>query len=141
MKYPTTENIVRAVCSQLNAVADQLYSKDIQAMVPVTPTDVLSEPGKYRVHSDVRTISAIIMRKHVILPFSYDDGRAPTYVDIGTQLKTNKGGGLRIRMVTMCELMRENPVYRSVYVGAVKELIGEGHELHKTERIETSPCP
>ena len=141
MSYPTTENIVRAVCAQLNAVADQLYSKDIQEMIPVSPTDILSEPGKYRVHSDVRTISAIIMRKHVLLPFSFDETKSPTYRYIGASLKTHKSGGLVMRMVTMCELMRENPVYRSVYVGAVKELITEGHELHKTERIETSPCP
>jgi len=141
MSYPTTEQIVRAVCAQLNAVADKLYSKEIQAMVPVTATDILSEPGKYRLHSDVRSITAIIMRKHVLLPFSFDETKAPTYQYIGTQLKANKSSGLRWRMITMCEMMRQNPVYRGVYVGAIRSLTSEGIELHRTEGIETAaPC-
>lgn len=141
MGYPTTDQIVRAVCAQINAVADRIYSRDIQAMIPVSASDILSEPGKYRVHSDVRSIAAIIMRKHVLLPFSFDEMKAPTYEYIGSQLKTNKSSGLRWRMVTMCEVMRQNPVYRGVYVGAIRSLIAEGVDLHRTEGIETAaPC-
>ena len=141
MQAPTTKQIVRAVCAQLNAVASDLYSEYIRETMPISADDVLAEASDYRTHVDARSISAIIMRKHVMLPFSFEEKRAPTYVHMARELGLKPGGKMVHRLVKMCHQMREVPAYRRAYVGAVRALIAEGAELHNTTNVETTvPC-
>lgn len=141
MPQDTTNKIVRAVCAELNAVSEDLYSSHIRQTMPLIASDVLAEPSAYRTHADARAIAAIIMRKHILLPFSFDEQRAPTYVHIARELGLVPGGKMVERLIGMCEQMRRKPAYRKAYVGAVRSLIASGMTLHNTANVETTvPC-
>lgn len=140
-EHPTIKTVVDAVCAELNAASASLYEGSSMKIIPVSATDILAEPGKYRPHSDARVLSAIILRKHVRIPYSFDDLRAPTYETLFRGLNTARGGALRLRMVTMCELMREKPIYRGCYVRAVRRIESQGFKMWNTENIDTAaPC-
>ena len=141
-EHPTISAVMEAVCSEINSASPSLYNEEIRKTIPMTAEDVLMEPSKYRTHSDARVIAAIIMRKHVRLPFSFDELRCPTYSYLKQHLKTGGSGhGLPHRMVVMCEVMREKPAYRGCYVRAVRSLQAQGFALWMTDNIETTaPC-
>lgn len=142
MEAPTPQEVVKAVCASLNKVGETIYQGSARCLkcLPVSAADILLEPTKYRIHSDVRVVAAIILRKHTLLPYSFNQHRAPTIAYIAESLKTSPRG-IQFRMITMCELMRRDPSYRTVYVGAVRLLQQEGYSLHMTENVETAaPC-
>lgn len=139
--HPSVKDVLTSVCEHINANGPSLYSDAICKLIPITAEDILSGPGKYRIHSDARTIAAIILRKHVLMPYSFDEMKIPTLQYVGRSLKMTSAGGLTKRIVKMCELMRKNPAYRSVYVQAVQRLVTSGFNMWRTEHIEHAvPC-
>lgn len=141
MNTPTTEVVLKAVCDQINEIGSELYkcSTKIQKTIPVSSRDIMTAPSKHRSSSDARVIAAIILRKHVLIPYDLQMMRAPTMNSITASLKTSHR--LSSLMRRMCERMRKEPLYRRVYVHAVRDIIGKGYELDRADNIESvAPC-
>lgn len=140
--YPDVTSVVEAVCGSLNEVAAEakMYS---EGTTPVSSADILYEPSKYRAHSDVRVVSAMILRKHTLLPSGFEDEKQPTIEWISQKLLgRGRGGGIVIRMANMCELIRVDERYRRIYIGALTRIMGREYALFNIPKDirNATPC-
>lgn len=139
---------MESVCAAINARASEVYTKHSMHFVPLTVDNVRADVGmgrRARAHSDARTISAVILRKHTLVDVGFGEMKSPTIAQIRTAIGLshieNGSGGMTMRMVTLCELMRKVPTYREIYVSAVRDLKARAFELCDLRNIENAvPC-
>lgn len=141
--YPDVTSVVEAVCGSLNSVSSDLGLHKGSGTIPVNAQDILYEPSKYRTHSDVRVLTAMILRKHILLPYGYGEHKQPTIEWICQQLfGRGRNGGIVFRMANMCEIMQRDDRYRKVYLRAISKLLQKDFELFNLPKdlAEASPC-